>query len=139
MKKYLVSSLVLIFLLSGCGGESDDSHAFIVAPNGNHFSLMNPDYSYLDRLHVGASHLYAIDVRPGFQYTVYLEPTAGDSDLYLYYDYTLSGQSLLAYSDFAGIDTDSVSFYADFGGVVYIEVFGVEDSRYFISYSEWRV
>lgn len=137
MKISLVGLIVLVALLSGCGGGGGSvEHAYITTPNGFTFSIIDHDISYGDVLQFEESHLYAIQVRPGFQYTVYLDTTAGDSDLYLYYDYTLAPLSLMTYSDLSGLLVDSSTFYADFNGTVYIEVYGAESSQYLISVTE---
>ena len=132
--KILIGSLVLV-LLSACGGGAG-GHAYIDTPNGLTFTVINADISYHDSIYPGATHLYAVHVRPGFEYSIYLDTTVGDSDLYLYYDYTLSGQSLLGYSVLPDPVTDSVTFYADYSGTMYIEVYGVIDSQYLISVTE---
>ncbi len=134
MKLSIITGILIAALLVGCGGGgSYGEHAYITTPNGLSFSLIGDNVSYQDSLYSGASHLYAIQVRPGYLYNVYLDTTAGDSDLYLYYDYSLSSLSLLGYSELSGFDSDSVSFYADFHGTVYIEVYGVINSDYFVS------
>jgi len=135
MKLRVIIGLFIVVLLAGCGGGggSGNEHVYITTPNGFTFSVVDNNVSYQDFLHSGTTHLYAIQVSPGYQYSVYLDTTAGDSDLYLYYDYTLSGQSLLGYSDFSGHASDSVTFYSDFSGIIYIEVYGVVNSDYLIS------
>jgi hypothetical protein len=129
--RVIIGSLILV-LLGGCGGGSSE-YFYVTTPNGLSFYIVNPDYSYYDSISPDRTHLYAIQVSPGFQYTVYLDTTVGDSDLYLYYDYTLSGQSLLGYSELYGPVTDSITFVADFSGTIYIEVYGVIYSQYLIS------
>jgi len=134
MKLNIITGLLISVLLVGCGGGgSYGEHAYIATPNGLTFTLIGDDVSYQDSLYSGETHLYAIEVRPGYLYSVYLDTLAGDSDLYLYYDYSLSSLSLLGYSELSGFDSDSVSFYTDFHGTVYIEVFGVTSSDYFVS------
>ena len=132
--RVIVGSLFLVVLV-GCGGGSSE-HFYITTPNGLSFSIVSADIAYHDSIYPRKSHLYAIQVRPGYEYTVYLDTTVGDSDLYLYYDYTLSAQSLLGYSELSDTVTDSVTFYSDFIGTIYIEVYGVIDSSYLISMTE---
>ncbi len=136
MKARIVTGLLITVLLVGCGGGAGSVEIGITTPNGFSFTLVQPDSSYLDTISSFDSHLYAIHVRPGFEYTIYLDTTYGDSDLFLYYDYTLSSQSLMVYSELPGTESDSVSFESDFHGTVYIEVYGDVDSRYFVSMTE---
>jgi len=134
MKLRIITGLFIVVLLAGCGGDGSGSeHVYITTPNGLTFNVVDKNVSYQDFLHSGDTHLYAIQVSPGYQYSVYLDTTTGDSDLYLYYDYSLSGQSLLGYSDLSDSASDSVTFYSDFSGTIYIEVYGVVYSDYLIS------
>ena len=131
--KILIGSFVLM-LLSACGGGS--VALYVTEPNGFSFYVVSPDLSYHDRIRTGDSHLYAVQVRSGFRYSIYLDTTVGDSDLYLYYNYTLNTQSLFAYSELPDLATDSVTIHADSSGTVYIEVYGAIDSQYLISVTE---
>ena len=138
MKLRIITGLFITLLVVGCGGGgSYGDHAYITTPNGLEFSIVGDNVSYQDSVYSGATHLYAIQVRSGYQYSVYLDTIAGDSDLYLYYDPSLSGQSLLGYSELSGLDGDSVTFYSDFNGTIYIEVYGLINSDYFISMDEF--
>ena len=120
--------------LVGCGGgEGHSDPSYIIAPNGQSFTVVDDSVSYHDSILSGDAHLYAIPVTSGYRYRVNLDTLAGDSDLYLYYDYTLSNLSLLGFSDFPDLDTDNVSFYSDFNGYIYVEVYGAVKGEYFIS------
>lgn len=134
MKLSIITIIFLSITLVGCGGGGSYGESIaITTPNGFTFSIVSDNISYQDSLRSGDSHLYAIEVRPGYRYSVYLDTIAGDSDLYVYYDYSLSSRSMLGYSELPGLDADSVTFYADFSGTIYIEVYGVVHSDYFIS------
>lgn len=138
MRQILIVS-VCLWLLSGCGGGGTSiAHVTLTAPNGLNFNVIDIDFSYEDLLLVDDTHLYAIHVHPGYEYQVTLYSVSGDSDLYLYYDYSLSPQSLLAYSEREAGFTDNSSFYADFDGTVYIEVYGATRSQYIIDVSRTR-
>jgi len=132
--KIILGSLILVVLV-GCGGESSGP-LYITSPNGLTFNVVSPVISYQDSVYSDESHLYAVHVTPGYYYTVYLDTIAGDSDLYLYYDYTLGVQSLLGYSEEFGTVTDSFTFYSDFAGTIYIEVYGAVASNYLLSVNE---
>lgn len=137
MKLKIIVGFALLLLLGGCNDvEESDAHTNITTPNGLSFSIVDAGVSYEDFILFKDTHLYAIRVRPGYNYHVFLDSVTGDSDLYLYYDYQLSGQSLLAYSELPGSVTDSNVFLSDFNGIIYVEVYGVIDSQYLITVTE---
>jgi len=129
--KVIVLSMALVLLLSGC--VSGSGQIYINSPNGLSFALIYPGSSYLDSAPAGRTYLYALDVRPGYHYRFYLDSTVGDADLYVYYDDSLSYSSLLGYSQLSGSQTDTFTYYADYYGTLYIEVYSVNRSQYLLS------
>jgi hypothetical protein len=126
---------MLMTLLVGCGGSG--RLTVITGSTGLTFYAVVPDISYYDSLVQGHFQYYAVNIRPGYTYTVYLETTFGDSDLYLYSDSSLSNYSLFAYSENNDLTPDSISFYSDRFDTIYIEVGAYLSSDYFLTVSRY--
>jgi len=132
MKVKIMAALLTLLILNGCKVESAQ---IIIDTPYNSFLVVQPDISYVHSLYAGESEYYALDIEPGYTYSILLEPNYGDSDLYVYSNSDLSYNSLIGYSENYDQVPDTFTFIAGTYDTVYIDVTAVTDSEYYLTVS----